>query len=31
MTDLFKLILDILASRVKARATPEAENVVCGN
>jgi hypothetical protein len=29
MTDLFKLI--ILASRFKARATLEAENLVCGN
>src|ERR1700726_4567415 len=28
MTDLFKLILGILASRFKARATPEAENLV---
>jgi hypothetical protein len=28
MTDLFKLILDILASRFKARTTPEAEK--CG-
>jgi hypothetical protein len=28
MTDLFKLILGILASRFKARATLEAENVV---
>ena len=28
MTDLFKLILDILASRFKARATLEAENPV---
>src|SRR3990170_2683887 len=28
MTDLFKLILDILASRFKARATLEAENLV---
>jgi hypothetical protein len=28
MTDLFKLILGILASRFKARATLEAENLV---
>ena len=28
MTDLFKLILGILASRFKARAAPEAENLV---
>jgi hypothetical protein len=28
MTDLFKLILGILASRLKARATLEAENLV---
>jgi hypothetical protein len=28
MTDLFRLILGILASRFKARATPEAENLV---
>src|SRR5258706_14782333 len=28
MTDLFKLILGILASRFKARATREAENLV---
>jgi hypothetical protein len=28
MTDLFRLILDILASRFKARATLEAENLV---
>src|SRR6202040_272327 len=27
MTDLFKLILGILASRFKARAMPEAENL----
>jgi hypothetical protein len=27
MTDLFKLILGILASRFKARATLEAENL----
>ena len=28
MTDLFKLILGILASRFKARATLEAENLI---
>jgi hypothetical protein len=28
MTDLFKLLLGILASRFKARATLEAENLV---
>ena len=28
MTDLFKLILDLLSSRFKARATLEAENLV---
>jgi hypothetical protein len=31
MTDLFRLILGILASRFKARATLEAENLVRGN